>query len=117
MTTMDKHAIGERALLADLGLRLAQTRVARNLTQMELADAAAVSKRTIERLETGQSVQLSNLVRVLTALGLADHINLLAPASGPRPMDLLRHQGKSRKRASTVKAAPAKPWSWDDKRA
>lgn len=117
MTTMDKSSTGERALLADLGLRLAQTRVARNLTQMELADAAAVSKRTIERLETGQSVQLSNLVRVLTALGLADHINLLAPASGPRPMDILRHQGKVRKRASTAKATPAKPWSWDDKRA
>ena len=114
---MDKPTTGERALLADLGLRLSQTRVARNLTQMELADTAAVSKRTIERLETGESVQLSNLVRVLTALGLADHINLLAPASGPRPMDILRHQGKNRKRASTVKAAPAKPWSWDDKRA
>ena len=40
---MDKPTTGERALLADLGLRLAQTRVARNLTQMELADTAAVS--------------------------------------------------------------------------
>ena len=113
---MDRFSTGEGTLLADLGLRLAQTRVARNLTQMELADAAAVSKRTIERLETGRSVQLANLVRVLTALGLADHINLLAPASGPRPMDLLRHQGKRRKRASTAKAAPTEPWSWGDKR-
>ncbi|MDE2112084.1 MAG: helix-turn-helix domain-containing protein [Alphaproteobacteria bacterium] len=113
---MNKPSSGERALIADLGLRLAQTRVARNLTQMELADAAAVSKRTIERLETGQSVQLSNLVRALTALGLADHINLLAPVSGPRPMDLFRHQGKSRKRASTAKAVPTGPWSWGDKR-
>jgi transcriptional regulator with XRE-family HTH domain len=112
---MTKFAAGERALLADLGQRLAQARLARSLTQVELADAAAVSKRTVERLETGQSVQLNNLVRVLTALGLADHINLLAPATGPRPMDLLRHQGKTRKRASTSKPAPAKPWTWDDK--
>ena len=53
---MDKEHFGEKGLLADLGLRLAQARVGRNLTQEGLAEAAAVSKRTIERLETGQSV-------------------------------------------------------------
>jgi hypothetical protein len=82
-----------------------------------LADAAAVSKRTIERLETGQSVQLSNLIRVLSALGLAANFGQLVPMSGPRPMDMLRHRGKSRKRASAAKAVPLEPWSWDDKRA
>jgi putative transcriptional regulator len=114
---MDKEHFGEKGLLADLGLRLAQARVGRNLTQEGLAEAAAVSKRTIERLETGQSVQLSNLIRVLSALGLAENFGQLVPASGPRPMDILRHQGKSRKRASAAKSAPPEPWSWDDKRA
>jgi putative transcriptional regulator len=114
---MDKKNFGEISLLTDLGQRLAQARVGRNLTQEGLANAAAVSKRTIERLETGQSVQLSNLVRVLNALGLAENFDKLVPISGLRPMDLLRHQGKSRKRASAAKAAPAEPWAWDDKRA
>lgn len=110
-------SLGEVGLLSDLGNRLAQARIGRNLTQEGLAQAAAVSKRTIERLETGQSVQLSNLTRVLIALGLAENIGQLVPAVGPRPMDILRHQGKTRKRASAAKPAPAKPWSWDDKHA
>jgi putative transcriptional regulator len=114
---MEITPLGEIGQLADLGDRLAQVRIGRNLTQEALAEAAAVSKRTIERLETGQSVQLSNLVRVLSALGLAENIGQLVPASGPRPMDILRHQGKTRKRASAPKSSPAEPWSWDDKRA
>jgi transcriptional regulator with XRE-family HTH domain len=114
---MDNEYPGEIGLLADLGQHLAQARVGRNLTQEGLADAAAVSKRTIERLETGQSVQLSNLVRVLSALGLAENFKQLVPKSGPRPMDLLRHQGKSRKRASAAKALLPASWSWDDKHA
>jgi putative transcriptional regulator len=113
---MDKTPLGEIGLLKELGERLAQARIGRNLTQEGLAEAAAVSKRTIERLETGQSVQLSNLTRVLIALGLAENIGQLVPASGPRPMDILRHQRKTRKRASAAKSAPAEPWSWDDKR-
>src|ERR1700722_6137081 len=113
---MDKTPLGETGLLKELGEHLAQARIGPNLTQEGLAEAAAVSKRTIERLETGQSVQLSNLIRVLVALGLAENIGQLVPASGPRPMELLRHQRKTRKRASAVKPAPAEPWSWDDKR-
>ena len=112
---MNKEQLGELSLLADLGQRLAQVRVERNLTQEGLADAAAVSKRTIERLETGQSVQLSNLIRVLAALDLAHNLDQLVPVTGPRPMDILRHQGKTRKRASTAKAVPTEPWVWDDK--
>lgn len=104
--------MGEKDLLAGLGEGLAQARLGRNLTQDDLADAAAVSKRTIERLEAGNSIQLSNLIRILGALDLADNFKQLIPASGSRPMDLLRHQGKKRRRASSAKPAPAKPWTW-----
>ncbi len=113
---MDTELPGEQAALKELGKRLTQARLDSNFTQEGLASAAAVSKSTIERLEMGQSIQLSNLVRVLGALGLGSNLELLAPPAGPRPMDLLRHERKSRKRASAPKAAPGKPWTWDDKR-
>ena len=105
---------GEKAVLAELGLRLTQARLGRNFTQAQLADAAAVSKRTVERLETGQSVQLSNLVRVLDALDLTRNLELLVPAAGPRPMELLRNRGKRRQRASRSKTDPGRPWAWND---
>ena len=59
----------DRRVLADLGDRLAQHRLNRNLTQDQLAREAGVSKRTIVRLENGQSSQATNLVRSSSRVG------------------------------------------------
>ena len=104
------------AILAELGLRLAQVRLDHNFTQEDLANAAAVSKRTVERLKTGQSVQLSNLVRVMNALDLARNLDQLVPPAGARPIEQLKHQGRGRRRASTAKQAPATTWTWEDQK-
>ncbi len=105
---------GGTALLEELGLRLAHARLDHNLTQEDLATAAAVSKRTVERLETGRSVQLSNLVRVLGALDLTRNLDQLVPAAGARPIEQLKLQGKARRRASPTKQTPHAAWTWDD---
>lgn len=104
------------AVLSKLGLRLAQARLDHNFTQEDLASAAAVSKRTVERLETGQSVQLSNLVRILSALNLTQNLEQLLPPTGPRPIEQLKHQGKERRRASSAKQVLTTAWTWDDKK-
>ena len=88
------------AVLAALGERLAQRRLRRDLTQQQLADEAGVSRRTLVRLEAGESTQLTNLVRVLRALGLLENLPALVPAPGPSPLQQLRNRGKRRKRAS-----------------
>jgi transcriptional regulator with XRE-family HTH domain len=41
------------ALLQELGQRIARLRLERNLTQPQLAEQAGISKRTLERLESG----------------------------------------------------------------
>ena len=53
-------ALTTEAALAELGLRLAQRRIQLGQTQDELATEAGVSKRTVERLEAGESTQLSS---------------------------------------------------------
>lgn len=68
-------------------------------TQAALAFEAGVSKRTLERIEAGESVQFVSLVRVLRALRLVENLETLAPAGGPTPMELLRMQGRQRRRA------------------
>lgn len=104
----------ETAVLEELGQRLSQARLDRNLTQEALAEAAGVSKRTVERLEGGQSVQMSNLTRVLRALDLLRNLDQLVPPAGPRPIQQLKHQGKTRRRASTSGDEESGTWSWDD---
>jgi transcriptional regulator with XRE-family HTH domain len=105
----------EEALLAELGERLAQTRLNRNVTQAELAREAGVSKRTVERLEAGASTQLSNLVRIVRALGLLENFELLVPEPTPSPIQQLKRQSRKRIRASTAsRTATAAPWKWGE---
>jgi hypothetical protein len=76
-----------------------------------------VSKRTVERLESGEvATQLSGFLRVCRALGLLERFELLLPEPVPGPMEQLKRQGRKRQRATGKKAATdaAKPWTWGD---
>ena len=108
----------DEGVLRELGSRLAAARLARNLTQAALAEEAGVSKRTLERLESGEVVaRLSAFVRVIRALGLIDRLDALVPAPAPSPVEQLKLAGRQRKRASGPRAegkrAPRK-WKWGD---
>jgi transcriptional regulator with XRE-family HTH domain len=102
-------------VLAELGDRLARHRLNRNLTQEQLAREAGVSKRTIVRLEHGDSSQLSNLIRVLRALGLLGHLDALIPAPLASPVEALKSKAQERRRASPPSSKKPKPgaeWTW-----
>ena len=105
----------DEAILGELGVRLAQLRLQRNLLQAELAHEAGISKRTVERLEKGEATQLVSLVRVCRVLGLVEGFDALIPGPMPSPVAQLKLRGKERKRASAVKPpAPAGKWHWGD---
>ncbi len=107
----------DQSVLKELGGRLARTRLERNLTQGALAEQAGLSKRTIERLESGEvAVQLSGFVRVCRALGLVDRLDALIPEPTVSPITQLKLQERVRKRASAPRAAATgpRPWSWGD---
>lgn len=113
----------DEAVLGELGRRLAAKRLDRCLTQAELASQAGVSKRTLERLEAGDSTQLTSLIRVLRALELVTGLNRLVPAPLPSPIDALKLKGKSR--SERKRARPGKrreregkktSWTWGDEK-
>ncbi|MDO8297693.1 MAG: helix-turn-helix domain-containing protein [Caulobacter sp.] len=105
------------AALAEFGRRIAEARLARQMTQAQFARAAGVSKRTIERLEDAGSIQLGNLIRCLRALDKLDGLERLLPETPANPIALLERHGKARQRARPdAEAGPASaaPWTWDD---
>lgn len=111
------NQLTDDAILKELGGRLTSARLGRNLTQAALAEQAGVSKRTVERLESGAvATQLSGFLRVCRALGLLDGFENLIPVAMASPMEQLKRQGRKRLRASGRKASPAKPkkWTWGD---
>ena len=74
----------DEALLKELGGRIAQQRLDRNLSQAQLAEQAGISKRTLERLEAGAAAtQLSLFLRVLRQLDLLERLDLLLPEPQP----------------------------------
>ena len=110
------NTLTDQAVLKELGKRIAQYRINANLTQKTLANEAGISKRTLERLETGHSIQLSGLIRVLRSLELLNNLSALVPDAGPRPMDLLKMKGEKRRRASSTRKTDdsGEPWTWVD---
>lgn len=112
-----KEQRSDRAVLQELGRRLTDARLAHNLTQAALAQEAGVSKRTVERLESGEvASRLSALVRVLRVLGLLDRFEALVPEQTISPVEQLKLEGRRRKRASgrRVKSPAARAWTWGD---
>ena len=108
------RAMSDSAILTELGTRIEQYRIGQEMTQAQLAAKAGVGKRTIERLESGESLQLGVLLRVLRALEIIESLDALVPEAAARPMDLLKLKGKTRSRASRIKESTAKPWNWGD---
>lgn len=105
------------ALLRTLGERLATLRLARNLTQSQLAEQAGLGLRTVQRLELGAAAtQLSGFIRVCRVLGLLERFDVLLPEPAVSPMAQLKMKERKRRRASGRKAgvAPAKKWTWGE---
>ena len=110
---MDFKTSSSTAIASALCKRLEEIRLSKNISQAELAKQAGVSRSTLTRIADGNSVSLDSFIRVIKALGLADHLATLLPDPSVRPVELVTHQGHQRQRASRKRKA-TEPWSWGD---
>ncbi len=111
-----ESVLSDRAIVEELGQRLARYRLNQNLTQQELADEAGTGVNTVYRLEQGQSTQLSNVIRILRALGLVSNFDALVPEPPASPVEQAKLRKQERKRASqrTQEDSPSVEWKWND---
>ncbi len=87
-------------MLRELGQRLVHERLKQQLTQAQLAGSSGVSKRTIERIESGHSAQFASVIHLLRALSLLDKLDTIIPGPDSPPAELFLNGGRLRKRAS-----------------
>lgn len=107
----------DEALLRLLGERLSGIRLARNLTQQQLAEQAGLGLRTLQRLELGAAAtQLSGFIRVCRVLGLVENLEAFIPQPTVSPMAQLKQAGRKRQRATGKKKAveTQKKWTWGE---
>lgn len=105
--------LADGAIIQEIGKRLNRRRLDMMLTQEMVAERSGVSKRTVERLEAGESTQLSNFIRILRSLELIHRMEEFLPEAKAGPMELLLNKGKERQRARTG-SMEKKPWTWDE---
>lgn len=100
----------------EIGRRLEQLRLSRNITQAQLAQDAGISERTLRRLESGDNPTLDSLIRVLTSLKIQQNVDLLVPDPRIRPIERVRTKGVERQRSSSTKPTKkTKQWEWETK--
>jgi len=96
--------------IEELGRKIKMYRISKEMSQQDLEDKTGVSKRSISRLEQGESVQLDNLFKILLALGLAANIELLVPDQSRRPSFFLEKKDDKVKRVRKKTAKSGFKW-------
>jgi transcriptional regulator with XRE-family HTH domain len=95
--------------------QLENIRLARNITQAQLARESGVALRTIGRLEKGKGVSLDTFIRILIALRLQHNLKTLLPDPTVRPIERVHFGGAERKRARPRQINKENStWSWGD---
>lgn len=103
----------EWAILKELGNRIKQRRIALNITQAELAKRCGISMSTEVRIENGEDSKISNLIKLMTALGVVENVDVLIPEE---QLDYKAiYEGKtSRKRVRTSNKKVDAAWVWEE---
>ena len=96
----------------EISERIKQYRIAYPMTQKELADKSMVSQRSISRFENGEDITMSNLIKLMQALGIGGNLEVLVPDYTKRPSHFIESEGK-RMRAGKKKVSNS-TWKWGD---
>jgi len=96
---MKFDSMTDQAVAAEIGQRIDQIRLERNLTQQQLADAVGLSRVSYAKLVSGQG-KFTNVIAVLRALDQVALLENFVPEAVFSPIEQLKLKGKQRKRAS-----------------
>jgi len=72
---MDLYVQTNDAIMRQIGSKLKELRIERNMKQAELADASGVSVFTISSVENGKTTSLLTIVQLLRALEHLDYLD------------------------------------------
>ena len=103
----------EEKILKELGQRIKQYRISMNIKQEELAARCGISASTATRIENGNDVKMSNYIKILSALNLADNIDMLIPEPQLDFKSLFEEKPTKQRVKSSAKK-PNSKWVWGE---
>lgn len=105
----------ELFILKELGERIRQYRITRDLTQTELANLCGISLSTETRIENGEDTKFSNIIKIMNALNISENLDVLIPEQKP-DLKAIFEQKAPRQRASCRRKKYASDWIWGEDR-
>ena len=96
---MSFDGMTDQAVAAEIGQRIDQLRLERNMTQQQIADAVGLSRVSYAKLVAGQA-KFANVIAVLRALDQLALLESFVPQAVFSPLEQLKMKGKQRQRAS-----------------
>lgn len=104
------------AILTQLSTRVKKYRIDMNLSQSEFSQKAGISLRCVTNFESGSDIKLSNFIKILKALELADNIDLLVPDVTKRPSSFLASETQRQRVRKSSKEKDNRTFSWGDEK-
>lgn len=99
---MDYYSLSDAGILKELGNRIRNKRLNSNISQKGLAVKAGVSLKVIQNIEYGKTATITGFLRVMRALKSLDYLEDFLPMTRLDPLEVVKLQGKRRKRASRL---------------
>lgn len=99
---MNYQIMTNLAIAAELGNRLENLRLERNITQAALADEIGITAKSYRQLIAGGG-KLENMIAALRALNCLEQLDNFLPEAPPSPLEQLKLRGKQRQRARPFK--------------
>ncbi len=90
-------------VLRKLGDRMRSKRLQLNITQLECAEKAGVSRRTVQATEAGESIALGKFLAQLEVLQMLPEFEGEISDVLMSPLELAKRKGKQRKRSSKTR--------------
>jgi transcriptional regulator with XRE-family HTH domain len=100
---MNWKRASDKAILMELGKRIRQKRIQKRFKQSDLAARAGINVYTLQKMEHGQSFNVSTLIQVLRALNELDQLDHFLPPVEISPIDLLNTKDKTTQRVRNPK--------------
>lgn len=102
---MDLYAQTNGAIMRQIGSKLKELRIEKNMKQTELADAAGVSVFTISSVENGKATSLLTIVQLLRALEHLDYLNSFFQEEAMSPVAYAKLMKKNKKKERVKSSA------------
>lgn len=105
-----------QAVLKQLAERVKKYRIDMNLSQADFSQKAGISLRSITNFESGSDVKLSNFIKILKALELADNLDVLVPDISKRPSSFLAAEKQKQRVRKNSRKKEQNGFIWGDEK-